>query len=63
MYAKHIVALAIGSIFGRTGAELPGELDSRGLLKVLEYKSSPDSLIYSKVRKEVGKRRSERLRN
>ncbi|MGH2639011.1 MAG: transposase, partial [Rhabdochlamydiaceae bacterium] len=54
MHAKHIVALAIGSIFRCSDAELPEELDDRRLLKVFGYKSCPDSSIYSKVRKEVG---------
>ncbi len=54
MHAKHIVALGIGSIFRSSDAELPEELRSRGLLKALNYKNSPDSSIYSKVRKEIG---------
>jgi hypothetical protein len=54
MYAKHIVALGIGSIFRYSDAELPEELKSRGLLKVFGYKNAPDSSIYSRVRKEVG---------
>lgn len=54
MHAKHIVALGIGSIFRCSDAELPEELKSRGLLRVMEYKKGPDSSIYSKVRKEVG---------
>ena len=54
MYAKHIVALGIGSIFRYTDAEIPEELDDRKLLKTLKYKNIPDSSIYSKVRKEIG---------
>ena len=54
MYAKHIVALGIGSIFRYTDAEIPEELSDRKLLKVLKYKNIPDGSIYSKVRKDVG---------
>lgn len=54
MYSKHIVGLALGSIFRCSDRELPDELDSRGLLKPLHYKNPPDSSIFSKVRKEVG---------
>ena len=54
MHARHVVALAIGSIFRCSDSELPEELRSRGLLKTLGYKSAPDSSGYSKVRKEVG---------
>ena len=54
MYAKHIVGLALGSIFRCSDRELPDELESRGLLKPLRYKNSPNSSIFSKVRKEVG---------
>jgi hypothetical protein len=54
MYAKHIVALGIGSIFRSSDAELPEELKNMGLLNVLGYKNTPDSSIYSRVRKEVG---------
>jgi len=54
MHAKHVVAVAIGSIFGCTDAELPDELKDRGLLRVLGYKNLPHSSIYSKIRKEVG---------
>ena len=54
MYAKHIVGLALGSIFRCSDKELPDELESRGLLKPLKYKNPPDPSIFSKVRKEVG---------
>ncbi len=54
LYAKHIVALGMGSIFRYSDAELPNELKERGLLKVLGYKSPPHSSMYSKVRKEIG---------
>ena len=54
MHAKHVVALAIGSIFRCSDAELPDELEDKGLLKAFGYKSIPHSSIYSKVRKEVG---------
>ncbi len=54
MYAKHVVALALEPIFRCSDAELPGELWDRKLLRILGYKSCPDSSIYSKVRKEVG---------
>ena len=54
MYAKHIVALAFGSITRCSDRELPDELNSRNLLKALRYKNPPDSSIFSKVRKEVG---------
>ncbi|MGH2639377.1 MAG: transposase, partial [Rhabdochlamydiaceae bacterium] len=48
------VALAIGSIFRCSDAELPDELGDKGLLKVLGYGNIPHCSIYSKVRKEVG---------
>jgi transposase len=54
MHAKHIVTLALGSIFRCSDSELSDELEDRGLLKALGYKSPPDSSIFSKVRKEVG---------
>ena len=54
MYAKQIVALALGSIFRCSDTELSDELEDKGLLKVLGYKSRPESSIFSKVRKEVG---------
>ena len=54
MHAKHIVTLALGPIFRCSDSELSGELEDKGLLKVLGYKSPPDSSIFSKVRKEVG---------
>lgn len=54
MYAKHIIGLALGSIFRCSDKELPDELDSRRFLKPLKYKNSPDPSIFSRVRKEVG---------
>jgi DDE family transposase len=54
MYAKHIVGLALGSIFRCSDKELPDELCSRRLLKPLKYRNPPDPSIFSKVRKEVG---------
>lgn len=54
MYAKHIVALGLSPIFRCSDSELSDELEEKGLLKVLGYKSCPDSSIFSKVRKEVG---------
>ena len=54
MHAKHIVALALGPIFRCSDTELSDELQDKRLLKVLGYKSCPDSSIFSKVRKEVG---------
>jgi transposase len=54
MYAKHIVTLALGPIFRCSDSELSDELEDKGLLKVLGYKSAPDSSIFCKVRKEVG---------
>jgi len=54
MHAKHIIALALGPIFRCSDSELSDELEDKGLLKVLGYKSAPDSSIFSKVRKEVG---------
>ncbi len=54
MHAKHVAALALGSIFRCSDSEISEELKSRGLLKVLGYKSAPDNSGYSKVRKEVG---------
>ena len=54
MHAKHIVTLALGPIFRCTDSELSDELEDKGLLKVLGYKSAPDSSIFCKVRKEVG---------
>ena len=54
MYAKHIVALALGPIFRCSDAELSDELGDKNLLKSLGYKSCPDPSIFSKVRKEVG---------
>lgn len=54
MHAKHVVALALGSIFRCSDTELAEELKSRGLLKVLGYKSAPNNSGYSKVRKEIG---------
>ena len=54
MYAKHIIALAIGNIFRVSDRELPEELKSRGLLKILGYKNMPNHSIFSKVRKALG---------
>lgn len=54
MHAKHIVALGLEPIFRCSDRELSDELEDKGLLKVLGYKSAPDSSIFSKVRKEVG---------
>ena len=54
MHAKHIVALGLNSIFRCSDSELSDELEDKGLLKVLGYKSRPDPSIFSKVRKEVG---------
>lgn len=61
MHAKHIVALGLGSIFRCSDTELPDELESRGLLKALQYKNTPDSSIYSKVRKEIGEEKIGRV--
>jgi hypothetical protein len=54
MYAKHLVALGLEYIFRYSDTELPDELKSRHLLKVLGYKSEPDHSAFSKVRTEVG---------
>ena len=54
MHAKHIVALALSSIFRCSDSELADELEDKRLLKVLGYKSHPDPSIYCKVRKEIG---------
>ena len=54
MYSKHIIGLALGTVFRCSDRELPDELRSRGLLKVLGYKGLPDHSIFSKVRSEIG---------
>ncbi|MCL4380894.1 transposase, partial [Candidatus Marsarchaeota archaeon] len=54
MYAKHVIAMALGNIFRVSDRELPEELESKNLLKVLSYKNAPDHSIFSKVRREIG---------
>ena len=61
MYAKHIVALGLGAIFRCSDTELPDELESRKLLKIMGYENIPDHTIYSKVRKEVGEEKIGRV--
>ena len=54
MYGKHIIALGLGNIFRVSDRELPEELESKNLLKILSYKKAPDHSIFSKARKEIG---------
>ena len=61
MYSKHIIGLALGNIFRCSDRELPDELRSRGLLKVLGYKNLPDHSIFSKVRSEIGEEKIGRV--
>lgn len=60
-YGKHVIALALGSIFRCSDRELPDELEDRRLLKSLGYKNPPDHSAFSKVRKEVGEEKVGRL--
>jgi len=60
-YDKHLVALAVGNIFMCSDRELPDELKDRRLLTTLRYKNPPDHSIFSKIRKDVAKRKSENL--
>ena len=61
MYGKHIVALALGSIFRCSDRELPDELQCRGLLKILGYQKAPNHSIFSKIRNEVGEKKIGRV--
>lgn len=61
LYGKHVVALALGSIFRCSDRELPDELHVRGLLKILGYQSAPDHSIFSKVRSEIGEEKIGRV--
>ena len=62
-YGKHLVALAIENIFMCSDRELPEGLKDRRLLTTLGYKNPPDHSIFSKIRKDVAKRKSEYLQN
>lgn len=61
LYGKHVIGLAFGSIFRCSDRELPDELQSRGLLKILGYNTAPDHSIFSKVRSEVGEEKIGRV--
>lgn len=61
LYGKHVIGLAFGSIFRCSDRELPDELQSRSLLKILGYNTAPDHSIFSKVRSEVGEEKIGRV--
>ena len=60
-YGKHVVALALGSIFRCSDRELPDELQCRGLLKILGYQKASNHSIFSKIRNEVGEEKIGRV--